>query len=587
MLKHKIIKATEAKKGDYILSHNHKSNKHTFNKILDIFYPKNYNQVKVSTKDAFIRTTKTHPIAVRQKGSIKYIKSEQANNQIGVTLTPSTPLKVEELKKDEIVDLIDFEVKNSNNYYASETKDNFILTHNSRSGAIAFYFNWWDYEIMDLILLKDEGGTDDERLRLPSAQIAIKINKILLDRALKDEEITLFDPIDAGELNYIFGKEFEKKYLELEQKKGIRKKKIKALDLLYEVAKQRAETGNLYIFFNDNVNLNTPYEEPIVNSNLCTEITLPTKPPYSKKQEIKTDLDQKDIKIIEEREAGLLQLCNLSSVNMYQFTTLSEAEKKEMIMLLLEGHYNDIVNAFYPVKEGEIANKLYRPIGVGLVGQAYLLAKNGLKYTDKEALKLVFDVTEDIYYHIYKASVELAKKYGKFPAYNKTKWANGWLPIDFFKEDFNKFADNRQKERWEALREDIKKYGVCFSTHGAVAPTACQTKEGDIITEKGIKTLSDILKDNNVNIKALEKSNIKKWITLKQPIKVKTRFGLKNVYRIWFNGKVKVREIEFEDGKKYKFSYNHMLLVNDNGVKKWVKVKDLKAGMDIVNVNKK
>jgi len=320
----------------------------------------------------------------------------------------------------------------------------------------------------------------------------------------------------------------------------------------------------------------------------CTEIVLPTKPSYLKEQKMVKE-NFKNYTLKEEIEPGEIALCNLSSINVVEWAELSEERKQRVSYNLLRSHDNLIEYAFYPVKEGEFHNKTYRPIGIGVSNMAYYFAKNKKSPEDlKKLFKAQFDIMEDVYYHLYSSAIKLAKERGKFENFSKTKWSEGWLPIDSDLSIFNKFADESQKLRWENLRKDIKKFGLRFSTIGAVAPTACQTKDSEIVTENGIESIQTILENNKIDFEKLEEIGIPQWLELKNSFKVQTRFGLKEVERIWFNGKVPVREIEFEDGKKYKFSYNHQLLVKfEDGKEKWVQVKDLKENMEIVDLNLK
>jgi len=667
-----------------------------------------------------------------------------------------------------------------------------------RRGACAVYFNWWHYEVEDLIMLKDEGGNEWKRAR--SLQYGIKLNRLFLDRIINDEEITLFDPKETPELLNTFGNEFEKWYIHYEQKGGVRKKKIKARDLAYLLAKVRLETGNLYIFFDDNVNENKPFEDYISQSNLCvapetkiltdegyktikelenkwvnvwngteweeayvaktnenaklikiettggnlectpyhrfyvqegyvnkgrviekraselkvgdklikfnlpiidghknlnlayengfysgdgceyyktrkmiylyndkigllnklknyykvtneknrlivwyhkedleykffvpdssytiksridwlaglldsdgtltnnngtqsfqissveyeflhevlmmlqtlgvtakltkskdagkyllpkndgsnkydfyncktvyrlligesgvqkllnlglqtyrlkpklrkpnrnaeqfikvtaiideerydetycfnaskthmgmfngicclncSEIVLPTKPSYLKNANVKQDLSSGELTLVEKVEPGRIALCNLSSINVVEWSNLSNERKRKIAYTLLRSHDNLINLGFYPVKEGEISNKLTRPIGIGITNLAYYFAKNKTKFTDNKVLKLQFDIIEDVAYYFIEASIELAKERGAFSEFRNSKWSNGWLPIDYNKELFDKYADTWQHHRWADLRNAIMSYGIRFSTHFAIAPTA-------------------------------------------------------------------------------------------------------------------
>ena len=287
-----------------------------------------------------------------------------------------------------------------------------------------------------------------------------------------DRYVTLFDPKDTPKLIEATGKEFEKYYLEYEQKSGIRKKKLKAREIAYLISKIRNETGNLYLFFDDNANSQTPFNEYINSSNLCTEIFLPSRGPVLKENIIEEKWNEKKPTIVTKHD-GLISLCNLSSVTLTEWEKLNEKEKQESIYMLLRAHDNEIETAMYPIKEGEIGNKLNRPIGIGISSLAVYFAKKGIKFSDEnKSLKAMFDIMEDVAWHIYDASNKLAQERGKFANFDKTKWGSGWLPIDNFKELFNKYANEKQKERWEELRDRIKKFGVRFVTHIAIAPTA-------------------------------------------------------------------------------------------------------------------
>ena len=340
---------------------------------------------------------------------------------------------------------------------------------NTRRGACAIYFNWWHYEAEDLIMLKDEGGNEEKRAR--KLQYGIKINRLFLNRIKNNEMITLFDPKDVPELINSYGKEFEKWYNYYENKNGIRKKKINARDLAYLIAKVRLETGNLYIFLDENVNENKPFDNYISQSNLCSEIVLPTKASYLKEENVIVK-DFKDMEIESKIDNGLIALCNLSSINIVQWFKLNEEQKDRVAYLLLRSHDNLIDNAFYPVKEGEIHNKLYRPIGIGITNFAYYIAKNQVYIDSEKGLKLQFDIMEDIYYYLYKNAIRLAKERGRFAYFDKTKWKDGWLPINMNYELFLEYANIEQENRWKELREQIKQYGIRFSTVGAIAPTS-------------------------------------------------------------------------------------------------------------------
>jgi len=343
-------------------------------------------------------------------------------------------------------------------------------------------------------MLKDEGGTEDKRAR--KLQYSIKLNNLFIDRVINDEEITLFDPKVVPELIEAHGENFDKFYLEYENKPGIKKIKIKARELAYLISKVRNETGNLYCFFDDNANKQTPFNDYINSSNLCQEIMLPSKGSVLKNSKLIQEIDKdNNIKIVEERE-GLISLCNLSSIVLNNWINKSEEEKEQIVYYLLSAHDNEIDTAMYPVKEGEIGNKLNRPIGIGINGLAFIFAQQNVKFSDEASNKVMFDIMEDVAYHIYSASNKLAKERGVYKNYFNHKWSKGWLPIDEFRDEFLKYADNNQKQRWEELRENIKQHGVRFSVHIAIAPTATSSNIAVGGTTEGIEPIK-----NHISVK--------------------------------------------------------------------------------------
>ena len=445
-----------------------------------------------------------------------------------------------------------------------------------RQGAACVYFNWWHMDVEDMLMLKDEGGTVENRARL--LKYAIKLNKRFLRAIVNDEDIYLFDPKETPELIEATGEEFDKWYEHYSNKTGIKKKKIKATDLAYLLAKMRLETGNIYIFFNENVNAQTPFKEYINSSNLCTEIALASRPSYLKNSRLLKEYEEHgrvSNLLTTDIDPGEIALCNLSSINLMKWVTLSETEKREMIYNLLRASDNLIDYAYYPVLEGKMSNVQNRPIGIGFSNLAQLLASRGLKFTDDKALQFMFEITEDVAYVIYEESAKLAKERGPFENFHKSKWKDGWLPIDSFNLPKEKF-----KRDWETLRQKTKE-GVRFICHLSIAPTACTTKESTVVTIDGIKTLQDIMNENEIDYGLLESYGIPVWRNLKKPLEVVTRKGVQKAKRIWYNGMRQVYEVIFADGKSYKFTGNHKLVQVKNNQEKWIEVSELKSGDEV------
>lgn len=338
-----------------------------------------------------------------------------------------------------------------------------------RKGSCIISFPFWHYDVKDLIMLKDAGGSDDKRAR--KMQYAVKWYRLLNARIKNNEDITLFDPKDTPELNQTWGEEFNKWYKHYEDKAGIRKRKMPARELAFLIAKVRSETGNVYITFVDNINEQQVGELPVFCSNLCQEITLPSFPAKNYSSSVSRTLDGK-FTAVKTYTPGEIALCNLTSINLEKWMNFTYEEKMSKMMNLLEASDNLIDYQFYPVIEGEISNKTRRPIGIGINNYANYLALNKVKFTDKEAERLTHEIMEDITYIILKCSNQLAKIRGPYEYFKLSNWAKGLLPIDLYKMKDNSDFNYELKHDWETLREDIKKYGVRFSYHFAIAPTA-------------------------------------------------------------------------------------------------------------------
>jgi len=335
-----------------------------------------------------------------------------------------------------------------------------------RNGACAVYFPWYHYDGPDLIELKEEGGTEERRAR--KLQYAVKWNKLFTQRILDDAEITLFDPKETPELLKTWGEEFNKWYHHYENKPKIKKKKIKAIDYAYQIAKQRVETGNIYIFFEENVQDMNNFYQKIESSNLCAEIALPAVAPTKKEDKLEKNLSTNEITLTEVSEPGQIALCNLSSVNLVVWESLPACEKDKMAYNLLRASDNLLDYAYYPAKEGELFNKNFRAIGVGVTNLAQLLAMKKLKFGEEKALKLTNDIMESLYWHLMNASIGLAEERGRFNEFFNTKYSQGEFSFDLYNGPYN-YDLNYD---WETLRKRLLNSGARFSTLLAVAPTS-------------------------------------------------------------------------------------------------------------------
>ena len=321
-----------------------------------------------------------------------------------------------------------------------------------RGGSATVHFPIWHQEIEDILVLKNNKGTEDNRVR--KLDYSIQISKIFYERVLQDGEITLFSPHDVPDLYEAFGNNavFDELYVKYENDRKTPKKKIKAMDLFSALLKERAETGRIYVMNIDHANSHSSFKDPVRMSNLCQEITLPTVPIQH------VDDDQ-----------GEIALCILSAINV---GTLKNFEDLENLCDLSVRALDQIIDyQGYPVKAAEISTKARRSLGVGYIGLAHFLAKNKVKYSDKEALPLVHELTECFQYYLLKASMTLAKEKGACEYYERTKYADGILPIDTYKKEVDELAKFKYTCDWEWLRKQIKEHGIRHSTLSAQMPS--------------------------------------------------------------------------------------------------------------------
>jgi ribonucleoside-diphosphate reductase alpha chain len=323
-----------------------------------------------------------------------------------------------------------------------------------RGGSATTHFPIWHYEIEDILVLKNNKGTEDNRVR--KLDYSIQINKTFYERLLADKDITLFSPHDVPEVYDAFysgdNEKFQEVYEAAERKTSIRKKKIKARELFGDLLKERAETGRIYIMNIDHCNSHSSFKDPIFMSNLCQEITLPTKP----------------IQHIDDEE-GEIALCILSAINIGLINHLEELEN--LCDLAVRALEEIIDYQGYPVKAAELSTKARRSLGIGYIGLAHYLAKHKVKYSDKEAWKLVHELSEAFQYYLLVASNELAKERGACEYFNRTKYADGILPIDTYKKDVDDVIKAKLQYDWNDLRKDIKQHGLRHSTLSAQMPS--------------------------------------------------------------------------------------------------------------------
>jgi ribonucleoside-diphosphate reductase alpha chain len=320
-----------------------------------------------------------------------------------------------------------------------------------RGGSATVHFPIWHQEIEDIIVLKNNKGTEDNRVR--KLDYSIQISKLFYERFIQDGEITLFSPHDVPGLYDAFGTDrFDDLYVSYENDPSTPKKTIKAQELILDLLKERAETGRLYIMNIDHCNSHSSFKDKVEMSNLCQEITLPTYP----------------LQHIDD-EFGEIALCILSAINVGKLHKLDELE--ELCDLAVRGLEELIDYQEYPVKAAERATKARRSLGIGYIGLAHYLARHGEHYDDPRAWELVHDLTEAFQYYLLKASNKLAQEKGWCHDFGRTKYADGILPIDTYKKDVDEIVPNELKYDWEALRADIQTHGLRHSTLSAQMPS--------------------------------------------------------------------------------------------------------------------
>ena len=319
-----------------------------------------------------------------------------------------------------------------------------------RGGSATVHFPIWHQEIEDIIVLKNNKGTEDNRVR--KLDYSIQISKLFYERFISNGDITLFSPHDTPGLYDAFGTDkFDDLYTRYESDESIPKTVVPAQDLILAMLKERAETGRIYLMNIDHCNTHSSFKDKVNMSNLCQEITLPTDPIQSLQGQ------------------GEIALCILSAINVGKITKTSELEN--LCDLAVRGLEELIDYQEYPVKAAEDSTIARRSLGIGYIGLAHYLAKQGVKYNDQGAYDLVHELTESFQYYLLKASNQLSKERGPCGNFSVTKYHDGILPIDTYKKDVDNITSVAYQHDWNSLRDDIQKFGLRHSTLSAQMPS--------------------------------------------------------------------------------------------------------------------
>jgi len=320
-----------------------------------------------------------------------------------------------------------------------------------RGGSATVHFPIWHQEIRDILVLKNNKGTEDNRVR--KLDYSIQLSKLFYERFIQNKEISLFSPHNCPGLYESFGTDrFDELYCRYESDESIPRTTVNAQELILDLLKERAETGRIYIMNIDHCNEHSSFKDKIEMSNLCQEITLPTYP----------------INHIDDH-TGEIALCILSAINVGKVR--SDNELEELCDLSVRSLEELIDYQDYPVKAAELATKARRSLGVGFIGLAHYLAKLGFNYDSQEAWDAVHGLAESFQYYLLKASNEVAKEKGWCENFGRTKYADGILPIDTYKSDVDDICKQELQHDWESLRASILEHGLRHSTLSAQMPS--------------------------------------------------------------------------------------------------------------------
>jgi|TARA_A200000159_G_scaffold146234_1_gene152406 ribonucleoside-diphosphate reductase alpha chain len=327
-----------------------------------------------------------------------------------------------------------------------------------RGGAATIYYPIWHYEAEDLLVLKNNKGTEDNRVR--HMDYGVQFNKVMYERLITGGDITLFSPSDVPglyEAFYADQDEFRRLYETAERNTRLRKKKIPAAELFSSFMEERKNTGRIYLQNVDNANEHGSFDPklaPIRQSNLCAEIDLPTKP--------LTDVNDPE---------GEISLCTLSAINWGNVRCVEDFEKACDLAVRGLDALLDYQN--YPILAAQLSTEKRRPIGVGIINFAYWMAKHDLSYQDitTEGLELVDEYAEAWSYYLIKASANLAVEKGNIPGICETKYGSGITPNQTYKKDLDELVPHKERQDWKGLREQLKETGIRNSTLMALMPS--------------------------------------------------------------------------------------------------------------------
>jgi ribonucleoside-diphosphate reductase alpha chain len=442
-----------------------------------------------------------------------------------------------------------------------------------RNASCTVFFPIWHYQFEDLIVLKNNQGTEETRVR--QLDYGVVISGLFWKRFKQGKNITLFDPHEVQDLYeayYRDSKLFESLYVKYEQDSSKKKKVISAEEIFKNgILKERTDTGRIYIVNIDNVINQGSFDtklDPIYQSNLCLEILLPNRP----------------FERIED-ESGRIALCTLGSINWGVFKNPQDMRKACRVLVRSLSNllgYQDFLSV-----QSKLSNDEFEPLGIGITNLAYWHAKRNFKYGDSTSLAEVKRWAEHQSYYLTEVSVELAQEKGACTRSQHTWYGKGVFPWERRSNGVNELTDFTPSLNWEPLREKMLKYGIRNATLMAVAPVeSCHSWEDKINTLDGtLPNFHELCEKAGLNWELIEATNLIGHHKIDEISVVGPNGNADSITSIYYNGMASVNEIIFEDGSIVKLTDNHRLLVNRNNEKKWIHVRELNEGDDVVEVN--
>jgi ribonucleoside-diphosphate reductase alpha chain len=452
---------------------------------------------------------------------------------------------------------------------------------NGRGGASTVHYTAYDPEVEVIAKAKNPMTPASKQVR--GCDYSFGSNKFFARKVAKNENIGTFSYATAPE---VYEAQYSKDPAEFERlyniavKEGRIVEDTPARSLLLLALTESYETGRHYLHFMDTMNIHTPFKDKIYSSNLCQEINIPTAP-YKTVEELYHPYQEGN---------GEIGLCSLAGVIVSNIE--SDEQYAEVAYYALKMIDVCIHKSNYVFKNLEDTAKARLSAGVGVLGLAHLMAKNNLKYSTLEGRNFIHTLFETHMWHLINASLKLGKELGNAPWIHKTKWPEGWLPIDTYEKKVDELVTVDYKRDWETLRKAIiENGGIRNSVVAAHMPgESCLAYHTKVQTDQGNLDFREIARIGGIDPDQIEldynPTEGGRWHTLINPINVLSTDGYKPVDKIWFNGFVNTMTIEMENGEKVTATHNHKFLIQHaDGTRTWKRMNELCEGDDIVEVD--